>query len=126
MQKDNNEKPTNSIQKVRKTTKELLVEEFNCPDILLTNTFFFHPSQRAGARRWVEDKVNDEVYSFFTDLGFSEDGDYLTYGGQIYIYFTYNQSCRHVYKKFKIYDGDFKKKTIRYLYKVLKEKSIAA
>jgi hypothetical protein len=126
MQINNNEKATNSIQKVRKTTKELLVEEFNCPDILLTNTFFFHPSKSSGARRWVENKVNDEVYSFFTDLGFSVDGDYFTYEGLIYIDFTYNQSCRHVYKKFRIYDGDFKKKTIRYLYKVLKEKSIAA
>ncbi|WP_299823672.1 hypothetical protein [uncultured Pontibacter sp.] len=94
-------------------------EQIQFPDILTANTFNWAAASNASTRRYNEKKRLDEVSSFFKEIGFQvhQDGDSVTATiDNLEVYFSYRESCKNVYKTFKVY-RDGKKSNITVLRK---------
>lgn len=91
------------------------------PKILTANTFYWRPGSSANQRRNNEKCKLKEVKEFLESLGFETTEDSENVHGKkdnIEVHFHYSESCRNVYKRFKVFK-DGKKSNIKTLRKLV-------
>lgn len=97
------------------------------PKCLTTNYYFFHPASYSYKRRANEERIIGEAKDFFKEIGFNiTQGEYSGFNAtstfqeeEVKVKFDYRESCRNIYKTFKVYKGE-EKKDIRLIKKMLK------
>ena len=93
------------------------------PTIFTANTYFWGSNSGANSRRNAENRRQDEAANFFTAIGMevSRSGDTVTAEGHnLFIEFSYSESCKNVYKTLRIYRNG-KKSNISSLRKLIEQ-----
>lgn len=74
------------------------------PAVLTANTYFWTPGGNASSRRRAEAKHQGAVRQWLISLGFVEitPGVYQHLETRLLVSFSYNESCRNVYKRLEV------------------------
>lgn len=90
-------------------------EKKSLPEFLTQNYYFCKPATTSHKRKRNETAINDAAYNYFKSLGFDITADYDGIRGvikykkdKIEIFFGYYESCRNVYRIFKVYKNGSK------------------
>lgn len=82
------------------------------PTILTANTFYWTAAGAASSRRANEDRRQREVMQYLEWLGMDTSraggkvyGEIKFQGATVQVHFTYQESCKNVYKSLEIYHG---------------------
>lgn len=90
------------------------------PKCLTTNYYFFHPASYSYKRRDNEERIIGEAEDFFKKVGFnvteSEHSGFTAtttfMEENVKVIFDYRESCRNIYKTFKVFKNG-KKSNVR-------------
>ncbi|NLT51945.1 MAG: hypothetical protein GXX85_13630 [Ignavibacteria bacterium] len=82
-----------------------MTNQISIPSILTANTYFWNSANSASSRRYCEEKRQNEVASFFSEIGFNvkRNGDnVIATKEEVEVVFHYSESCKNVYKTLSI------------------------